>query len=77
MPVGGPYTSNEGDTIPYDFAVTNYGPSTATKVVVTATLGTGLQYIGEATSQGTVKQSNGVVTFSLGSIAVGQSATFW
>ena len=74
VPVGGPYTSNEGDTIPYDFAVTNYGPSTATKVVVTATLGTGLQYIGEATSQGTVKQSNGVVTYSLGSIAAGQSA---
>ena len=74
VPVGGPYSSNEGDTVPISFAVTNIGPSTATKVVLTDTLGSGWQYIGGATGQGTLKQSGGVVTFTIGSIASGQSA---
>ncbi len=71
--MGGPYTSNEGDHVPISFAVTNIGPSTATKVVVTDTLGSGWQYLGAATGQGTFKQSGGVVTFSIGTIASGQT----
>jgi Domain of unknown function DUF11/Kelch motif len=56
-------------------SVTNYGPTTATKVVLTDTLGANSQYLGANTPQGTFKQSGNVVTFSLGTIAVGQTVT--
>jgi uncharacterized repeat protein (TIGR01451 family) len=66
---------NEGDVIPFTFTVTNYGPATATKVVVTDTLGANLSYSSATTTAGTVKRSGNIVTFSVGTLAVGQSAT--
>jgi uncharacterized repeat protein (TIGR01451 family) len=66
---------NEGDYVPYSFMVTNNGPSTATKAVLTDTLGANLVFNSAFESQGSYKRSGSVVTFSLGTIAVGQSAT--
>jgi uncharacterized repeat protein (TIGR01451 family) len=66
---------SEGQTIPYSFTVTNLGPSAATKAVLTDTLGANLSFVSAALSQGTYKQSNGVVTASLGTIAAGATAT--
>jgi uncharacterized repeat protein (TIGR01451 family) len=66
---------NEGDYIPYSFAVTNNGPSAATKIVVTDTLGANLAFNSASESQGSYKRSGNAVTFSLGTIAVGQTAT--
>jgi uncharacterized repeat protein (TIGR01451 family) len=64
---------NEGDYIPYSFTVTNNGPSAATKVVLTDTLGANLAFNSASESQGSYKRSGSVVTFSLGTIAVGQT----
>ena len=55
--------------------MTNNGPSAATKVVLTDTLGANLAFNSASASQGSYKQSGSVVTFSLGTIAVGQTAT--
>ena len=46
-----------------------------TNVVLTDTLDPNLQFVSKTKSQGSVTQSGSVVTFSLGSIAVGQTAT--
>ncbi len=72
-PNGGSY--NEGDYIPYSFTVTNIGPSAATKVVLTDTLGANLNYNSASASQGTFKRSGSTVTFSIGTLNAGQSAT--
>ena len=72
-PSGVPF--NEGDIIAYSFTVTNYGPAAATKVVTTDTLGANLSYSSATTTAGTVKRSGNVVTFSIGALAVGQTAT--
>ena len=66
---------NEGDVIPFSFTVTNYGPANATKVVVTDTLGSNLSYSSATTTVGTAKSSGNVLTFSIGALAVGQTAT--
>jgi Domain of unknown function DUF11/Kelch motif len=74
FPIGLPATFNEGDTISTYFTVTNYGPSASTKAVATVTMGANWeQDLGAATSQGTFKRTGNVVTFNIGSIAVGQS----
>ncbi len=71
----GPTTSIEGFYFDDNLTVTNYGPTTATKVVLTDTLGANLSLIDSSQSQGTVKQTGGVLTFSFGTIAVGQTVT--
>ena len=43
--------------------------------VLTDTLETNLQYVSATKSQGTKSQSGSVVTFSIGTLAVGQTAT--
>jgi uncharacterized repeat protein (TIGR01451 family) len=68
-----PTTSPEGNNITYNLAVTNNGPTTATNVVLTDTLGANLTYVSATKSQGTVTQSGSNVTFSIGSVAVGQT----
>ena len=71
----GPATSTEGSNVTYSLTVTNNGPSTATNVVLTDTLGANLNYVSATKSQGTFTQSGSKVTFSFGTVAVGQTVT--
>jgi uncharacterized repeat protein (TIGR01451 family) len=74
----GPPTATEGDSnLTYTVTVTNGASNTnaATGVVLTDTLGTNLSFVSATTSAGSFSQSNGVVTFNLGTIAVGSAAT--
>lgn len=64
----------EGD-VTYTLSVSNNGPSTATSVVVTDVLPVGLSFASGATSQGSVSESNGIVTVQLGDISSGSTAT--
>ena len=59
----------------HNLTVTNLGPTSDTNVVLTDTLGTNLQYVSATKSQGTKSQSGSVVTFSIGTLAVGQTVT--
>ena len=68
-------TANEGDNIVYTVKVSNLGPNLGTGVVLTDTLGTNLSYVSATASQGTFSNSNGVITFNVGSIASGATAT--
>lgn len=66
---------NAGGTIIYSLFVSNSGPSTANNVVVTDILPTGVSFASGTVSQGSVSESGGVVTASLGTLASGGSAT--
>ncbi|UCB43247.1 MAG: DUF11 domain-containing protein, partial [Dehalococcoidales bacterium] len=59
----------------YTVVVTNNGPSDASGVVVTDTLPAGVSYVSAAGSQGTVGHVRGVVTWNVGELASGASAT--
>jgi uncharacterized repeat protein (TIGR01451 family) len=72
----GPATSTEGNNLSYTVTVTNNGPSAATSVVLTDTLGSNLRFVSATAGQGSFTQSGGVVTFSVGSVASGASVTF-
>jgi uncharacterized repeat protein (TIGR01451 family) len=71
----GPTASTEGSNVTYSLTVTNNGPTTATNVVLTDTLGANLKYVSATKSQGTSSQSGSLVTFSFGTLAVGQTVT--
>ncbi len=64
-----------GDSFVYTLLVTNNGPSTATGVVVTDLLPADISFVSGSTSQGSVTESNGAVTASLGDLANGESVT--
>ena len=70
-----PNTGTEGFNNTYNVTVKNLGPSNATGVVLTDTLGANLKYVSASKSQGTFTQSGSVITFRLGLIAAGQTAT--
>ena len=63
-----------GSTIPYTITVSNAGPGSATNVVETDDLPSGLQFVSATPSQGTCNSSD-PVSCSLGTIANGASAT--
>ncbi|NBR85042.1 MAG: DUF11 domain-containing protein, partial [Verrucomicrobia bacterium] len=64
-----------GDSITYTIAVNNNSSAnTITGAILTNPLPTGVTFLGAATSQGTVVQSNGVLTAALGDIGPSQSA---
>jgi uncharacterized repeat protein (TIGR01451 family) len=71
----GPLTSTEGSNVTYSLTVTNNGPTAATNVVMTDTLGANLKYVSATTGQGTFTQSGSKVTFSFGTVVVGQTVT--
>jgi uncharacterized repeat protein (TIGR01451 family) len=72
----GTATATEGDNnLTYTFTVTNGGPDDATSTVLTDTLGTSLKFVNATTTQGTFTQSGSTVTFNLGTIANGGTAT--
>lgn len=71
----GPNTGLEGNNLTYTLTVTNNGPDAAPGVVLTDTLDPNLKFVSATTGQGTFSQSGGVVTFSVGTVAVGQTVT--
>lgn len=64
-----------GTQITLNMVVTNQGPSSAPSVTLTNQLPDGLVYLSATTSQGSFAQSHGVVTFNVGTIVAGGSAT--
>lgn len=64
-----------GGTLTYTIVVTNNGPSTANAVTVTDVLPTGLTFTSGSATAGTVTNSSGTITGSLGAIAPGSSVT--
>lgn len=55
--------------------VTNHGTAPATGVVLSDNLGTGMTFSSGTSTQGTVTNSNGIVTTNIGTLAAGASAT--
>jgi len=66
---------NAGSTVVYTNTVSNFGPSSATGVVLTNFLPAGMTFASAQTSQGSFTQSNGVVVATLGTIASNGTAT--
>jgi uncharacterized repeat protein (TIGR01451 family) len=64
-----------GSTLTYTLTITNHGPSDATGAVATDSLPAGVTFVSATTSQGSVSESSGVVTASLGGMASGATAT--
>jgi uncharacterized repeat protein (TIGR01451 family) len=64
-----------GQTLTYNLAVKNNGPSPATGVKTTDHLPAGVTFQGASTSQGSCSLSSGTVTCNLGNLANGASAT--
>jgi uncharacterized repeat protein (TIGR01451 family) len=72
----GPATAAEGGQVTYTVTVRNTSTTNpGTGVVLTDTLGTNLGFVSATTPQGTFSQSGGVVTFNLGTLAPGATAT--
>ena len=63
-----------GNNLTYTIAVTNLGPSTATSVVLTNILPSGVNYVSGTSSQGILSRSGSLVTANLGSLAVNGTA---
>ncbi len=59
-----------GNNLTYTISLTNLGPSTATGVVITNVLPTGVNYVSGTASQGVVSRSGSLVTATLGSVGV-------
>jgi uncharacterized repeat protein (TIGR01451 family) len=66
---------NAGDNVTFTLSVTNQGPEGVTTVTVTDELPAGLNFIDATMSQGDFTNVGSVVTFDIGPIAVGASAT--
>jgi uncharacterized repeat protein (TIGR01451 family) len=73
--MSGPTSTSEGSNVTYTVSVHNNGPVGATGVSLADTLGSLLKFVSATTTQGTFAQSNGVVTFTIGSIASGATVT--
>ena len=67
--------SYAGSTLVYTNSIRNFGPSTASNVVLTNFLPAGVTFVSAQPSQGTFSQANGIVSASLGSIASNGAAT--
>jgi uncharacterized repeat protein (TIGR01451 family)/uncharacterized delta-60 repeat protein len=65
-----PAAATQSNILTYTVSVTNYGPAGATNVIITDTLPSGVSYVG------TNGLTNGVLTFTVGTLAVGNEATF-
>ena len=72
---GSPDVVAPGDNITYTITVTNGGPYSATGVVVTDILPSGVTFTSATPSQGNVTESGGTVTWDVGTLIKGSSAT--
>jgi uncharacterized repeat protein (TIGR01451 family) len=70
-----PTNATVGGNLAFVFTVTNNGPAAATAVSLVDTLPSGVTFSSSGASQGTVSQTNGKVTASVGTLNSGQSAT--
>lgn len=68
-------TVPEGGTVQYTITAVNQGAATASSVVVTDALPAGLTFGGGSPSQGDVAHTAGTVTWTVGALTNGQSAT--
>jgi uncharacterized repeat protein (TIGR01451 family) len=75
LTVAGASSSLEGNKVKYTITVKNNGPNDNAGVVATDQLGSLLKFVSATASQGTFSQSNGVVTFNIGSMANGATVT--
>lgn len=73
--VDSPDPVDTGKLLNYTLTATNNGPLAATGVVVTGTLPAGVGFVSASASQGSCTQAGGVVTCTLGGLAVAGSAT--
>ena len=64
-----------GSSFTYLMSVTNNGPNTATEVTLSQTLPSSVQLVSTSSSQGVVSTNGGIVSCSIGTLAVGASAT--
>jgi uncharacterized delta-60 repeat protein/uncharacterized repeat protein (TIGR01451 family) len=70
-----PATVVATSNVVYTLTLTNYGPSTATNIVVTNTLPTGMVYVSSSPSLGIVSASGGVVSWTINSLATNATAS--
>lgn len=68
-----PDPASIGSNLTYTITISNAGPASATNAMVIDTLPNGVTYVSGTSSQGTVSESDGVVTVSLGTLAAGAS----
>jgi uncharacterized repeat protein (TIGR01451 family) len=64
-----------GSALTYSIGVINHGPTAATGVTVTDALPPGVHFVSATTSQGSLVNSGGLVTFNLGSLGAAAGAT--
>jgi uncharacterized repeat protein (TIGR01451 family) len=69
-----PSAATLNNPLTYTISVTNYGPSIATNVIITDTLPGGATYV--SNSCNCTAGTNGVLTFSAGTLAVSNGVTF-
>ncbi len=75
LAASGPSATTAGSGVAYSLTVSNRGPSTATGVTLTDLLPAGATLTSASSSQGTYSQAGGVLTFDLGALDLGASAT--
>src|SRR5947208_5728203 len=70
-----PNPVSQGGNVTYSFAIANNGPWTATGVIFTNVLPSGVSYLSASASQGAFSQTNGPVVCNIGTLFNGASAT--
>jgi len=78
--IGVSVTSNarsvrRADTLVYHLTILNNGPDSATQVITRDTISNHVTFIADTISQGSASFSNGMLTFSIGTLATGKSAS--
>jgi uncharacterized repeat protein (TIGR01451 family) len=73
--VSAPGVVFSGSNVTYSISISNSGPSTATGVTVTDPLPDGVHFESAVSSQGSYSLGDGVVTFNLGALSAGASAS--
>ena len=70
-----PTTVVATSNLTYTLTLANYGPSTATNIVVTNAIPAGMAYVSSSPSRGNVSTSAGVVSWSVASLATNATAS--